>query len=105
MALLSIPLPTAEEPHLVQTTQLEGQSYVFEFNWNSRNDRWTLHLSNSDGSAILDGAILCIGVELLRTVPATLAHVPPGLLYLVGDDDPTLETIGNVSLLYSESTV
>lgn len=103
MALLSIPLPTPTEPHLSQTTQLEGQTYVFEFNWNSRTDRWTFGLTNSDGTRILDGALLGIGVELLRTIPSTFDYVPPGILYLVGDDDPTLETIGNVSLMYDES--
>ncbi len=103
MALLSIPLPTSEEPHLVQTTQLEGQSYVFEFNWNSRIDRWTLHLKNIDGAAILNGALLCIGVELLRTIPSTLGYVPPGILYVAGADDPTLDTIGESFLIYEES--
>jgi len=103
MANLSLPLPTSDEPHLVQTTQLEGQSYVFEFNWNSRTDRWSFSISNADGTKMIDGALLCIGVELLRTLPRTLDYVPPGLLYLVGDDDPTLSTIGTCSLIYAES--
>ena len=103
MATLSIPLPTSEEPHRVQTTQLEGQSYVFEFNWNSRIDRWSLGIKNIDGTPILDGALLCIGVELLRTVPNTLTYVPPGILYVAGPDDPTLATIGDSFLIYEDS--
>lgn len=103
MAHISLPLPTSEQPHLVQTTQLEGQSYVFDFNWNSRTERWTLGISNTDGTRILDGAVLAIGVDLLRTVPNTLDYVPPGNLFVAGDDDPSLETIGDVFLIYTES--
>lgn len=103
MATLSLPLPTRNDPHLVQTTQLEGQSYVFEFNWNSRTDRWTLSLTNTDGTRILDGALLAVGIDLLRTVPNTLAFVPPGNLYVGGADDPTLETIDTAYLFYVES--
>ena len=104
MATLVLPLPTTYEPHLVQTTQLEGQSYVFEFNWNSRTDRWSFSITNIDGTRILDGALLGMGVDYLRTVPSTLSYVPPGKLGLVGPDDPTIDTIGNCFLLYIEST-
>ena len=103
MATLSLPLPTSDEPHLVQTTQLEGQTYLFEFNWNSRTDRWSISIVNSDGTRILDGAILAVGTDLLRTIPNTFSYVPPGTLYAAGDDDPTLETIGNSFLFYVES--
>lgn len=102
MARLSVPLPTSNEPHLVQTTQLEGQSYVFEFDWNSRIDRWSVNITNSDGTRILDGALLAVGVDLLRTIPNTLPYVPPGELYIAGNDDPTLDTIGDVFLIYDE---
>lgn len=103
MATLSLPLPTTDEPHLVQTTQLEGQSYTFEFNWNSRTDRWTLNISNVDGTRILDGATLAIGIDLIRTIPSTFDYVPPGRLYVAGKDDPTIDTIGSTFLLYEES--
>lgn len=103
MATLSIPLPTSTETHLVQTTQLDGQSYLFEFDWNSRTDRWSFNLSNTDGTRILDGAVLVIGIDLLRTVASTLDYVPPGVLYVAGADDPTLDTIGGVFLFYDEA--
>lgn len=103
MALLQIPLPTTDEPHLAQTTQLEGQSYIFEFNWNSRTDRWSLSITNSDGTRILDGAVLAVGVDLLRTIPNTFAYVPPGRLYVAADDDPTIDTVETAYLLYYES--
>jgi hypothetical protein len=99
----SIPLPTSDEPYLSQSTSLEGRSYKLTYNWNSRSDRWSFSIATEDGERILDGALLQIGVDILRTIPATLDYVPPGQLYLVGEDDPTLDTIGTVSLIYITS--
>lgn len=101
--LFTLPLPTRDEPNVTQTTSLEGRPYVFTFDWNSRTNRWTFALATESGTRILDGALLCIGFDLLRTVPNTLDFVPPGSLYLVGPDDPTLETIGDCDLLYLTS--
>lgn len=102
MAFIStIKLPTW--PRVTQSVSLEGVSYVFSFDWNSRIDRWSLSISTEDGVGVLSGAPLVLGVDLLRTIPNTLAHVPPGQLYLAGADDPTLETIGAVSLYYVPS--
>jgi len=100
MALVTVPLPTSEEPNLVQTTQLDGQTFVFEFRWNSREDRWSLDLYNEDGNEIFRGQMLTLGTNLLRSVPSTLSYVPPGILFLAGENDPTLDTIGNVNLIY-----
>ena len=100
---LSIPLPTKNEPFVEQSVSLDGRTYLMTFDWNSRTDRWSLTLSAERGDAILNGALLCMGVDLLRTIPTTLDYTPPGQLWLGGDGDPTLETIGNVSLFYIEA--
>ena len=99
----SIPLPTSDQPYRTQSTSLEGRSYKLTFDWNSRTDRWTMDIATEDGDRILDGAVLAVGIDLLRTVPNTLDTVPPGELFLVGTDDPTLETISSVSLIYVPS--
>jgi hypothetical protein len=99
--IVSVPLPT--HPFTTQSTSLEGRSYKLTFDWNSRSDRWSLDIATEDGDAVLNGAVLAIGIDLLRTVPSTFDHVPPGWLYVVGTDDPTLETIGDVSLIYVPS--
>jgi len=69
----------------------------------SRTDRWSFSLATEAGQQILNGALLCVGIDLLRTVPSTLSYVPPGQLYLVGANDPTLATINTVNLIYVTS--
>lgn len=102
--ILSVPLPTKDEPFAEQSVSLDGQTYLMTFDWNSRTDRWTMSLrTERDDTAILNGALLCMGVDLLQTIPSTLDYVPPGQLWLGGEGDPTLETIGNVTLFYIEA--
>ena len=101
---IEIPLPTSTEPLFTQSTQLEGQTYTLTFDWNSRTDRWTFSMETVGGTRVIDGALLCGKVDLLRTLPSTYDYVPPGQLYVAGEDDPTLATIGNVSLIYVPST-
>ena len=101
--MIFVPLPTSAQPFLTQSTSLEDQSYKITFDWNSRSGRWMMDISTEDGDSVLSGAALVIGVDLLRTVPSTLATAPPGNLILVGLDDPTLETIDTVSLVYVPS--
>ena len=100
MPVWSIPLPNETTPSVTQSVSLSGRTYVFGIDWNSRTDRWTIRLTTEDGVRILDGAILGIGVDILRTIPSTLDYVPPGQLWLGGDDDPTLETTTGVTLFY-----
>jgi len=96
----TIPLPSSAEPSITQSVSLSGRSYVFGIDWNSRTDRWTVHLADQDGTQIINGMLLGLGVDLLRTVPSTFSHVPPGVLWVGGADDPTLETTSAVSLFY-----
>lgn len=101
--IANIPLPTSDQPFTTQSTSLEGRSYKVTFNWNSRADRWTLDMATEDGDSVITGAALVLELDLLRTVPSTLDTVPPGELFLVGTDDPTLATISTVSLIYVPS--
>lgn len=100
MSNWSIPLPDETEPSVTQSVSLSGRSYVFTVDWNSRSDRWTVGLTNEDGTDIIRGMLLGMGVDLIRTVPNTLENVPPGQLWLGGADDPTLETANAVTLFY-----
>lgn len=103
-AISTISLPSPSEPFVTQTVSLEGRSYVLTFDWNSRIDRWSFSIATQAGQDILNGALLQVGVDILRTVPNTLDYVPPGQLYLAGRDDPTLDTINAAALFYIPST-
>lgn len=104
MATLEIALPDSSTPHSIQSVSLEGRTYIFTFNWNSRADRWAFSIDTQDGTPVISGALLQVGpIDMLRTVPNTLDHVPPGQLYLGGPDDPTLDTISRCALFYVES--
>lgn len=98
-----IPLPTEDQPFITQSVSMDGRSYVMGFDWNSRSDRWSLSLQTEDGDKILDRAVVVMGIDMLRTIPNTLDYVPPGQLWLGGDDDPTLETTNGVTLFYIEA--
>lgn len=104
MAYVVLPLPTSEDPYTLQSTTLEGVSYQLVFDWNSRKDRWSFSIYNEDNTPVLLGASLTVGPDLLSVLPWTQSNVPPGFLYVAGVDDPTLATIGDVSLIYVEST-
>ena len=96
----SIPLPDETTPSVVQSVSLSGRSYAFSIDWNSRSDRWTVGLADENGTSVIHGMLLGMGVDLLRTVPSTLDHVPPGQMWLGGTDDPTLEGMNTVTLFY-----
>jgi hypothetical protein len=100
---LTIPLPSSDQPYTEQSVSLDGRTYVFAFNWNSRSDRWSMSIATEDGDPIITGAVLVMNIDLLRTIPSTLDYVPPGQIYLGGDGDPTLDTISNVTLFYIEA--
>jgi len=98
---LEISLPDATTPSITQTVSLDGRSYVLSIRWNQRTDRWTFGISTEDSTDILQGALIqCGAVDILRTIPATRDGVPTGQLYCAGANDPTLDTIGSVSLIY-----
>ena len=99
----TIALPNENEPAVTQTVSLEGRSYVFTLDWNSRTDRWTISLATEAGQEVLNGALLQVGIDILRTIPNTLDYVPPGRLYLGGTDDPTLVSMPSVALFYVPS--
>lgn len=100
MAAWSISLPDETQPYVAQSVSLSGRTYVFSIDWNSRTDRWTVGLADEDGTSVIHGMLLGMGVDLLRTVPSTLDHVPPGELWLGGTDDPTLDAMNTVTLFY-----
>lgn len=92
-------IPTfPDEPFYSQVTDLDGRSYVLEFQHELRFDRWRLTINDGEGNALLDGIVLVPGVDLLKPY-VYLDTLPPGLLQVVttGDDDtaPGLGELGS----------
>jgi hypothetical protein len=100
MAIYEIPTePTG--PAWTQETQLEGQTYVLEFRWNTRDSSWYLSLYDVDGSVLVAGLRLRHAAPTLRHV-ADLGKRPPGELILVGSE-ATYDNFGKeAQLLYVE---
>ena len=98
--MLSIPLPTRNEPKATYAVQLDGQTFDLGFVWSERTDTWTMSISASDGTGLAAGILLTPGVNLLRTVTAD--ERPGGALVLTnfGDAIPTLTGIETSTLYY-----
>lgn len=100
MSTRVIGLPSSSETHVRQAVTLGGRSYLMSLDYNSRTDRWTVGLSTETGVEIIRGALLAVGVDLVRTIPITLADTPQGVLMLGGADDPTEDSIANSALFF-----
>lgn len=95
-----IPTPDSTEPRRRQRTEIEGREYVFVFDWNAREAKWSLSLYDQDESAIVTGIKLVIDFPLIRTVSDSRA--PSGDLFVTsdGNEDPTLDTLKDFVLVY-----
>lgn len=61
-----------------QTVEILGVRYGFTFKYNERMGRWTLNMTAPDGSEMLTGAVVLLGVNLLNYCPPKLR--PRGVL-------------------------
>ena len=86
--------------------QLDGLTITFEWHYNRRADRWSIHLFDVDNIPIRHGVRLVTGIDLLQRV--ALATKPPGTLIVVdttgADTEPDSDTLGNEARLrYAEA--
>ena len=84
-----------------QRTQLEGVEYLFSFRYNLRRELWTFSLQALDGTPILTGQTINVGVPLNRRAVGG----PPGVFIAIAETDdidpPMLEELGaRVKLMY-----
>jgi hypothetical protein len=107
MGVLTIPV-RAGVPHQRLFVELEGTSYGFELRWNERAGCWAIDFLDRDGSALLAGKRVALGIPLA----ARAAHdsaLPPGQLVAIDTTgkgiEAALDDLGaRVQLLYVEST-
>lgn len=107
MTLHRFPFPRGEEnAHFTQRVALDGRDYLFDGDWNQREGRWYLSMSDETGDPIVMGKAVVTGYDLLRLVRD--ARRPLGRLYAIdhegtghepGLDDPGLR----VELVYADA--
>ena len=107
MAIHRIPTSTDPElPHYVQRTALEGTTYVLRIDWNQREQRWYLRISDEDGN------VLAGDVKVVANWPLLRRHrderLPPGSIMAIDQsgkgEDPGLTELGErVLLLYFDA--
>lgn len=81
--------------------QLEGVEYSFQFRYNLRRELWTFTIAALDGTTVLTGQSVNVGIPLNRRA----VNGPPGVLIAISEteniDPPTLLDLGDrVKLCY-----
>lgn len=89
-----------------QIVRLEGSDFRLKLSWNERMGFWILSLYAADGEAIVEGAPVITGTDLLRGYVS--AQRPRGQLFSAPfdtkPDHADLTDLGSrVALLYEES--
>ncbi len=84
-----------------QRTQLEGVEYLLQFRYNLRRELWTFSILALDGTDILTGQTIHVGIPLNRRAVGG----PPGIFMALSETDdiasPMFEELGlRVKLCY-----
>ena len=85
---------------------LDGDTFIIEFHYNRRADRWTIHVFDVTETPVRHGVRLVVLTDLLRRV--ALATKPAGSLDVVDttgvDTEPDGDTLGvETQLRYVEA--
>ncbi len=88
MAGYVIPI-TADEPHQRFEVDLEGATFVLVLDWNQREGFWYASLELPDGTQLLDGRKVVLGVPMFRRL--TDPRRPPGDLVFIDTSGADLE--------------
>lgn len=100
--------PNGDESHYQFSSTLDGARYVVDVYTNTVDGGWYLDVANDDGSSVVRGIALALGVNILA--PYRHEDLPPGHLYVVelgdgtGGNDPDLTAFaeGRAALHYRE---
>ncbi len=86
---MAVDIPFTQYPSYTQQIILDGESFLFQFTWNTRMEAWTVSIFDLDLVEIITGLKLVLNWEHFfqyRHLP-----LPPGQL-LVFDPDPNNKT-------------
>ena len=93
------------EPSLKLRTVLENTEYVLRFDWNTRENRWSISIYDALENPLIAGQVLTINNELIERFE--IAALPPGKLVLFDTSrkflEATLEDLGTRCRLFYQS--
>lgn len=90
MALVQVPTlfgSQVDAHEYTETVELLGVKYELEFKFSERMGRWTLNVAAPDGTPMVTGAVVLLGVDLLAYCPPKLR--PRGVLVAAWTDEET----------------
>jgi hypothetical protein len=89
-----------------QISEIDGREYVLRFYWNARAQAWYMDISDQDGSAILNGQRLVVGIAIGPQLVGD-ARMWPGIMACVAQSQDTsdpgqFDLGGRVLLVYDD---
>lgn len=103
---MTVAIPVFDFASYSEQITLDGEVFLFQFDFNVRFDYWSMTISDIDLNVLIGGLRLALDYELLSQYPGR--GLPPGALIAIdttGDElDPNRENFGpedsNVTLIY-----
>jgi hypothetical protein len=76
----------ATEPNFTTSIDIDSNTYILKFLWNTRGNYWTGGIFKSDNTPIVSSQKLCVGYPLFARFVST--DLPEGLFWVI-------DTVGN----------
>lgn len=105
MATLQLPVQR-ELGSFKFTTPLDGRVFEYDFNFNSRFERWFVSVRDEDGNDVVLGRAINVNTDLLNRF--RIEGLPQGLMFALNLGEPFVEATfesfeRDVKLLYVEA--
>jgi len=100
-----IAIPFQDSPSFTEEVTIDGVVYLFEFNWNSRGEFWSMSIYDRDQNPLVLGIRMVIFHELIGQFVDR--GLPPGELYVIDPSEDMTELeqddlLSRAYLLYFE---
>ena len=88
-------IPFRNLPAFKETVVLDGETFIFSFQYNTRGDYWTMDISDKNQVLLMAGLKVVLGYELIQRYGTR--EQPAGEIYPI-DVTETIERIGRNDL-------